>query len=75
MDGKINSNFKAKEKERGMSWQVCPLCQGSGMEGAYGIRCSICDGMKIINEANGNPPERKGAIGDPWVRPQNLTGE
>ncbi len=47
-----------------MSWQSCPHCQGSGMGSAYGIKCPVCDGKYIINEANGKPPseEEKGEV-------------
>ena len=42
-----------------MSWQVCPICGGSGMIGAYGIMCNICRGQKIISEQTGKPPKNE----------------
>jgi len=42
-----------------MSYQICPLCGGSGMTGAYGHPCEVCNGKRIINEINGKPPEDK----------------
>lgn len=39
-----------------MSWQVCPLCGGSGVTRAYQHRCEVCDGHRIIDEQTGQPP-------------------
>lgn len=44
-----------------MSWQKCPLCNGSGLglnEGLYTAIpiCSVCQGQKIISEVTGLPP-------------------
>ena len=63
-----------------MSWQVCPLCQGSGSQGTYQVRCEVCDGHKIIDEQTGQPPSitqrlQNDKSGRPYPLPQNLTGE
>lgn len=43
-------------------WQKCPICNGLGSElneqsSAQYIPCSVCGGMKIINENTGKPPK------------------
>lgn len=44
-----------------MSWQVCPLCKGTGicpLPGTYSSMppCPTCKGQRIINEITGRPP-------------------
>lgn len=44
-----------------MSWQKCPLCNGSGIDPSTGTFtgipvCPVCDGHRIISEVNGLPP-------------------
>lgn len=45
-----------------MSWQKCPICNGSGNAGmGWGYReqlesCKTCLGHGIINEKTGKPP-------------------
>ena len=45
-----------------MSWQKCPICNGTGIEpGPFTTSnstpiCTICQGKKIISELTGLPP-------------------
>jgi len=45
-----------------MTYQVCPLCGGTGVEHVTGISnttgtiCTVCNGKKIIDELTGLPP-------------------
>lgn len=43
-----------------MSWQVCPICKGTGLVYGYGYSssatCHICNGHRIISEQTGKPP-------------------
>jgi len=44
-----------------VGWQVCPLCNGTGIQPAPVIYntpdiCTICKGKKIISIATGLPP-------------------
>lgn len=39
-----------------MSWQLCPMCLGGGSIGYQGLKCHVCDGHKILDEATGQPP-------------------
>ena len=41
-----------------MSYQKCPICQGSGLvnEPYSQESCSVCHGAKIIDEQTGQPP-------------------
>lgn len=43
-----------------MSWQKCPICDGTGVEPhpgmLQGTRCSVCGGAKIIHSQTGKPP-------------------
>lgn len=42
-----------------MSYQVCPLCKGSGYDPTNTnalSTCPVCKGTRIINELNGLPP-------------------
>lgn len=47
-----------------MSFQKCPICDGSGVEPLSGTsantqaRCLVCDGRRIINRKTGLPPAR-----------------
>jgi predicted patatin/cPLA2 family phospholipase len=47
-----------------MSWQKCPICNGTGIEPLSGTstntqaRCLVCDGRRIINKKTGLPPNR-----------------
>ncbi len=43
-----------------MSWQKCPICEGTGMVTFYN-RCSVCNGKKIISEVDGLPPAEQEA--------------
>jgi hypothetical protein len=38
-----------------MSWQKCPICLGSGLS-LSGLKCTVCNGQKIISEVTGLPP-------------------
>ena len=42
-------------------WQKCPICLGTGIDNSIiifnkEIKCSTCDGKKVINTITGNPP-------------------
>ena len=42
-------------------WQKCPICLGTGVDNNIiifnkEIKCTACDGKKIINTITGNPP-------------------
>ena len=44
-----------------MSWQKCPLCNGSGIDPTVLLCnripiCAVCKGQKIISELTGLPP-------------------
>lgn len=45
-----------------MSWQKCPLCNGTGLDPNLGNFntvtpiCPTCNGQRIISEVNGLPP-------------------
>lgn len=44
-----------------MSWQLCPLCDGSGIDRSVVLSsaipvCGVCQGKKIISELTGLPP-------------------
>lgn len=44
-----------------MSWQKCPICNGSGkiyntLSSSSYDTCSTCNGKKIISELTGLPP-------------------
>ena len=44
-----------------MSWQKCPLCNGSGIDPTSGTYssvpiCPTCKGTRIISELSGLPP-------------------
>lgn len=44
-----------------MSWQLCPLCGGSGIDRSVVLSsaipvCGVCQGKKIISELTGLPP-------------------
>jgi len=39
-----------------MSWQLCPVCKGSGVY-CFGHLCDVCMGKKIISEITGLPPD------------------
>jgi predicted patatin/cPLA2 family phospholipase len=47
-----------------MSFQKCPICNGTGIEPLSGTsantqtRCLVCDGRRIINKKTGIPPNR-----------------
>lgn len=47
-----------------MSFQKCPICNGTGVEPLSGTsantqaRCLVCDGRRIINKKTGLPPNR-----------------
>jgi len=49
-----------------MSWQKCPICNGTGLQESIGSRdkfhplepCRICNGTAIIDEMTGLPPAR-----------------
>ena len=50
-------------------WQKCPVCGGSGeVPNPYpttdidGLPCSVCGGMKIINDLTGRPPKHDGEM-------------
>ena len=42
-------------------WQKCPICLGTGIDNSIiifnkVIKCTTCDGKKIISTITGNPP-------------------
>jgi hypothetical protein len=45
-----------------MSWQKCPVCNGTGKNygasegGIYNSNCHTCNGHRIISELTGKPP-------------------
>lgn len=39
-----------------MSYQKCPICDGSGTTGDNHVVCTTCEGRKIIHETFGTPP-------------------
>ena len=40
-----------------MSWQKCPICNGTGIEPLTGyIQCKTCKGERIISSVTGKPP-------------------
>lgn len=51
-----------------MGFQKCPLCDGTGFEpNAYSstapIKCSVCNGTKIISDLTGLPPSGINVVG------------
>lgn len=41
-----------------MSWQKCPICEGTGYMGSFLKRkCVTCQGKLIINAETGHPPK------------------
>lgn len=43
-------------------WQKCPICNGTGYvkySGCGDVKCTVCDGKKIINEITGKPPSNR----------------
>lgn len=55
-----------------MSYQKCPLCNGTGSELTFGghVACSVCKGAKIIHTITGTPPTRVEQAVDPQVAEQ-----
>lgn len=47
-----------------MSYQKCPICNGTGKINTYGLStltmeiCDTCNGTKIIDDITGLPPSR-----------------
>ena len=39
-----------------MSFQKCPICEGSGKVSFLNHQCKVCAGAGIISEINGLPP-------------------
>jgi RecJ-like exonuclease len=39
-----------------MSFQKCPICEGSGNVSFLNYQCTVCNGKGIISEINGLPP-------------------
>lgn len=42
-----------------MGFQKCPICNGTGYvqySGCGNVKCTVCNGEKIINEFTGKPP-------------------
>lgn len=66
-----------------MSWQKCPACEGVG--GTPGpcapgmaehlVRCTVCDGKKIISAINGLPPASKPLKGNDEPMTKQQTDE
>lgn len=49
-----------------MSFDVCPACKGAGgryvkhgLRPKVFVKCTVCDGKKIINNITGLPPDGK----------------
>ena len=47
-----------KQKQKNMSFQKCPVCEGSGQVQRFGLSpvCHVCSGHGIIDEVTGQPP-------------------
>jgi hypothetical protein len=59
-----------------MSWQKCPICEGTGVYNSISSKCPTCEGKRIISELNGLPP---GEIKSPsqiydqlWIQPSDV---
>jgi len=50
-----------------MSYQCCPICNGSGYVSGFGTAtfstCTVCRGAKIIDEVTGLPPAHVASTG------------
>lgn len=42
-----------------MSWQKCPICEGTGTLSFLNYICPTCNGKRIISSVNGLPPTIK----------------
>lgn len=51
-------HFNKTKNKKNMSFQKCPVCEGSGKVQRFGVNpvCHVCNGHGIIDEVTGKPP-------------------
>jgi hypothetical protein len=56
-----------------MSWQVCPLCGGTGQTqaGQVVVTCAVCVGKRIIG-SDGQPPKEQQSQSVPELKPEEI---